>query len=86
MKHRMDLILNQSIVWYPQRTRGNIYYKSEVLQGNLDTSFNDFKILSSTIRKNQNIINAMNAGVFFTKNIFFNPKTFEEIETTYKFD
>ena len=61
------------------------YIKSEVLQGNLDTSFNDFKILSSTIRKNQNIINAMNAGVFFTKNIFFNPKTFEEIETTYKF-
>ena len=22
----------------------------------------------------------MNAGVFFTKNIFFNPKTFEETE------
>ena len=62
-----------------------VYYKSEVLQGNLDTSFNDFKILSSTIRKNQNVLNALNAGVFYTKNIFFNPKTFEETEVEYKF-
>ena len=52
----------------------------------MDNPANDFKILSSTIRKNQNIINAMNSGVFFTRNIFFNPKTFEEIEKTYKFE
>ncbi len=62
------------------------YYRTEVLQENMDNPANDFKILSSTIRKNQNIINAMNSGVFFTRNIFFNPKTFEEIEKTYKFE
>ena len=62
------------------------YYKTDLLQENMDNPANDFKILSSSIRKNQNVINAMNAGVFFTKNIFFNPKTFEEIETTYKFE
>jgi hypothetical protein len=62
------------------------YYKTDLLQENIDNPANDFKILSSTIRKNQNVINAMNAGVFFTKNIFFNPKTFEEIETIYKFE
>ena len=62
------------------------YYKTDLLQENMDNPANDFKILSSTIRKNQNVINAMNSGVFFTKNIFFNPKTFEEIETIYKFE
>ena len=62
------------------------YYRTEVLQENMDNPANDFKILSSTSRKNQNIINAMNSGVFFTRNIFFNPKTFEEIEKTYKFE
>ena len=61
------------------------YIKSEVLQENFNSSFNDFKILSCTIRKNQNILNALNAGVFYTKNIFFNPKTFEETEVEYKF-
>ena len=62
-----------------------VYYKSEVLQENFNNSFNDFKILSCTIKKNQNVLNALNAGVFYTKNIFFNPKTFEETEVEYKF-
>ena len=62
------------------------YYKSEVLQENMDNPANDFKILSSTIKKNQNVLNALNAGVFYTKNIFFNPKTFEETEIEYKFN
>ena len=61
------------------------YIKSEVLQENFNSSFNDFKILSCTIKKNQNVLNALNAGVFYTKNIFFNPKTFEETEVEYKF-
>lgn len=62
------------------------YYKSEVLRENMDNPANDFKILSSTIKKNQNVLNALNAGTFYTKNIFFNPKTFEETEIEYKFN
>ena len=61
------------------------YFKSEVLQENMDDPKNDFKILSSTIRKNQNVLNAMDAGVFYTRNIYFDPKTFEETEIEYKF-
>ena len=62
------------------------YYTSGVLNENLDNPGNDYKILSHHIRKNQNIINALNAGVFFTRNVYFNPKTFEETEVTYKFE
>jgi len=61
------------------------YFKSEVLQENMNDPKNDFKILSSTIRKNQNVLNAMDAGVFYTRNIYFDPKTFEETEIEYKF-
>ena len=62
-----------------------IYFRSEVLRENMNSSENDFKILSSTIRKNQNVLNAMDAGVFYTRNIYFDPKTFEETEIEYKF-
>ena len=61
------------------------YFKSEILRENMDDPKNDFKILSSTIRKNQNVLNAMDAGVFYTRNIYFDPKTFEETEIEYKF-
>ena len=61
------------------------YFKSEVLRENMDDPKNDFKILSSTIRKNANVLNAMDAGVFYTRNIYFDPKTFEETEIEYKF-
>jgi len=62
-----------------------IYYRSEVLRENMNSSENNFKILSCIIRKNQNVLNALNAGVFFSRNIYFNPKTFEEIEIEYQF-
>ena len=61
------------------------YFKSEVLRENMDDPKNNFKILSSTIRKNANVLNAMDAGVFYTRNIYFDPKTFEETEIEYKF-
>ena len=61
------------------------YFKSEILRENMDDPKNDFKILSSTIRKNQNVLNAMDAGVFYTRNIYFDPKTSEETEIEYKF-
>jgi hypothetical protein len=61
------------------------YFKSDILQENMQNSANDVKILSCAIRKNQNILNAMDAGVFFSRNIYFNPKTFEETEIMYQF-
>ena len=61
------------------------YFKSEILRENMDSPENNFKILSSTIRKNQNVLNAMDAGVFYTRNIYFDPKTSEETEIEYKF-
>jgi len=61
------------------------YFKSDILQENMQNSANDVKILSSAIRKNQNILNAMDAGVFYTRNIYYNPKTREETEIMYQF-
>lgn len=61
------------------------YYRSEVLRENMDSPENDFKILSCIVRKNQNVLNALNAGVFFSRNIYFNPQTFEETEIEYQF-
>ena len=61
------------------------YYRSEVLRENMNSPENDFKILSCIVRKNQNVLNALNAGVFFSRNIYFNPQTFEETEDTYQF-
>ena len=61
------------------------YFKSDILQENMQNSANDVKILALTIRKNQNILNAMDAGVFYTRNIYYNPKTREETEIMYQF-
>ena len=61
------------------------YFKSDILQENMQNSANDVKILTLTIRKNQNILNAMDAGVFYTRNIYYNPKTREETEIMYQF-
>ena len=61
------------------------YFKSDILQENMQNSANDVKILSCAIRKNQNILNAMDAGVFYTRNIYYNPKTREETEIMYQF-
>ena len=61
------------------------YYKEGALRDHIDNPGNDLKILSSTVRKNQNVLNALDAGVFYSRNIFFNPKTFKEEEIEYKF-
>jgi hypothetical protein len=58
------------------------YYKS----GALRAGDNDNKILSSNITKNQNILNALKTGVYHSRNIYFNPKTFKEEEVIYTFN
>ena len=44
---------------------------------------NDFKIASFSINKNQNLINALKSGVYSSRRVFFNPKTFDEEETNF---
>jgi len=61
------------------------YYKGEGLIGSISSNRDNLKILSSVIRKNQNVLNALNQGVYYSRNIFFNPKTFEETEIEYRF-
>jgi len=61
------------------------YYKGEGLVGSISDDRDNLKILSSVIRKNQNVLNALNQGVYYSRNIFFNPKTFEETEIIYRF-
>ena len=53
------------------------YYKTGAARKNIDNNANDYKILSSSIEKNQNIINAMKSGTYHTRSIFFNPKNFD---------
>jgi len=62
------------------------YYKTGVARTNIDNNANDYKILSSTMEKNQNIINSMKSGVYHTRVILFNPRTFKEEEHEYVFD
>lgn len=53
------------------------YVRNSVLRSDDD---NDFKILSLKPFKNQNTINALRSGVYSSRNIFFNPRTFEYSE------
>ena len=61
------------------------YYKTEVARKNIDNNANDYKILSSSIEKNQNIINAMKSGVYHTRNVFFDPRKFNLQEKFWTF-
>ena len=61
------------------------YYKGEGLVGTVSNYRDNFKILSCVIRKNQNVLNALNQGVYYSRNIYFNPKTFKETEVIYRF-
>ena len=61
------------------------YYKTGAARKNLDNNANDYKILSSSIEKNQNIINAMKSGTYHTRSIFFNPKSFKLDERSWVF-
>ena len=62
------------------------YYKNEVLRANLDNDKNDFKILSKTDIKRDDLITSIKSGIFISRNIFWNPLTSEYIEKTFKLD
>ena len=63
----------------------NPYFKTEVNRSsvNEDTSF---KISSFSVNKNQNLINALKSGVYSSRGVFFNPKTFKEEERVFSLD
>ena len=61
------------------------YYRSDAFAANIDNNVNDFKIQSFFISKNQNFLNSLKTGVLNSRNIYFNPKTFEEIEEPFQF-
>lgn len=60
------------------------YYYNGVLTSGLEDDHNNNKIVSFSVRKNQNIVNAMKSGVYETRNIFTNPSTLEVSETIFK--
>ena len=57
-----------------------VYYYSGGLKSSVDSNINDNKIISYTIGKNQNIINALRSGVYESRNVCWNPLTFEYVE------
>ena len=62
------------------------YYYSGALTSGLEDGHNNYKIASFSIRKNQNIVNAMKSGVYESRNIFFNPNTFEFSDIIFKIE
>ena len=61
------------------------YYRTDGFPSNVDNSGNDFKILSFTISKNKNFLNALKTGVLNSRNIYFDPKSFKEVEVPFQF-
>jgi hypothetical protein len=55
------------------------YYKTEDGRSSITTN-TDFKIITFSVTKNQNLINALKSGVYSNRRIVFNPKTFKEEE------
>lgn len=57
------------------------YFRTDVLKSGLDDDANDYKIASFTISKNQDVLSALKSGVFLSRHLFWNPKSFgyEEI-------
>jgi hypothetical protein len=62
-----------------------IYYKTAVTKSSINVD-NDFKISSFSVNKNQNLINAIAAGVYSSRRVLFNPNTFKLEETPFVLD
>jgi hypothetical protein len=62
----------------------NRYFRTDALRSGVSDSVNDFKISSMTVSKNQDVINALKSGVYYSRNLFFDPKTFKYEEIIYQ--
>ena len=60
-----------------------VYFSSAVNKSSIEDDINDNKILSYSINKNQNLLNALKSGVYISRNIFFDPRTFKYKEIIY---
>lgn len=62
------------------------YFRTDVNKSSVSDNSNDFKILSFSINKNQNLINALKSGVYSNRRVVFNPKTFREEEIDFNLE
>lgn len=62
--------------------KNNPYERISVLK--VDDENNDYKILSMTQSRNQSLLNILRSGVYSSRNIFFDPRTFEYKEVIVK--
>lgn len=64
--------------------KGTPYFRSDAIRSGVDNNQNIRKIARFSVNKNQNLINALESGVYYTKNIFFNPENFNYEQVTYR--
>lgn len=59
-----------------------LYSRTDVLKANVDNDANDFKILFKTDVRKGDLMNILKSGGAFSRNIFFDPRTFkyEEVD------
>ena len=62
------------------------YFRSDVNKSSVSDNSNDFKILSFSINKNQNLINALKSGTYSNRRVVFNLKTYKEDEIDFNLE
>ena len=70
----IDSLISQE----PKRT----YRRYDVLKEGVTNDSNNYKILSATVSKNQDVLAAIKSGVYINKNNYFDPRTFTYTEDT----
>lgn len=66
----IDSLINKAP--YPQT-----YVRNDAFKASIENSENDYKIASLSINKNQNLLDALKSGVYVSRNIFWDPRTFK---------
>ena len=70
----IDSLISQE----PKRT----YRRYDILKEGVTNDSNNYKILSATVSKNQDVLSAIKSGVYINKNNYFDPRTFTYTEDT----
>lgn len=60
------------------------YFRTDVLKSGVSDDSNNYKISLFSINKNQDVVNALKSGVYYSRNLFFDPKTFKYEELVYQ--
>jgi hypothetical protein len=58
------------------------YRRYDILKEGVTNDSNNYKILSATVSKNQDVLAALKSGVYINKNNYFDPRTFTYTEDT----